>query len=175
MAAWNRDWEVPQSGPVTYLDRMSFWDSRTLAVHGVQLSDIELGLLAARDATLVTCPRSNIHVGVGAPPVARFFKSGVRIAIGTDSLASVQDLNLFAEVAEVHRLAPEVPPSRVLASATTNGAVALGLGHQFGTLEAGKRAALVAVSVPAGTVDVEQYLVSGITPDLVRWIESPTC
>ena len=175
MAAWNRDWEVPRSGPITYLDRMSFWDSRTLAVHGVQLSDIELGLLADRGATLVTCPRSNMHVGVGPPPAARFFTSGVRIAIGTDSLASVQDLNLFAELAELHRLAPEVPPPRLLAAATTNGAVALGLGRQYGTVEAGKRAALLAVAIPAGTADVEQYLVSGITPDRVRWIESPAC
>ena len=175
MGAWNRKWEAPQSGPITYLDRMTFWDARTLAVHGVQLSDIELGLLAARGATLVTCARSNAHVGVGAPPVARFFKSGVRIAVGTDSLASVQDLNLFTELAELHRLAPEVPPSRLLACATTNGAVALGLGHQYGAIEVGSVAALLAVAVPAGTADVEQYLVSGITPDLVRWIESPTC
>jgi len=175
MGAWNRKWEAPQSGPITYLDRMRFWDARTLAVHGVQLSDIELGLLAARGATLVTCARSNAHVGVGAPPVARFFKSGVRIAVGTDSLASVQDLNLFAELAELHGLAPDVAPSQLLACATTNGAVALGLGHQYGAIEVGSVAALLAVAVPAGTADVEQYLVSGITPDLVRWIESPTC
>ncbi len=175
MAAWNRDWEAPRSGPITYLDRMKFWDSRTLAVHGVQLSDLELGLVAARGATLVTCPRSNVYVGVGEPPVARFFKSGARIAIGTDSLASVQDLNLFTELAELHRLAPDVPPSRLLACATTNGAVALGLGHEYGTIEVGTRAALLAVTVPAGTTDVEQYLVSGITPDMVHWIESPNC
>jgi cytosine/adenosine deaminase-related metal-dependent hydrolase len=175
MGAWNPEWEVPWSGPIAYLDRMKFWDARTLAVHGVQLSDIELGLLAARGATLVTCPRSNVYVGVGAPPVARFFKSGARIAIGTDSLASVQDLNLFTELAELHGLAPEVPPSRLLACATTNGAIALGLGHEYGTIEVGNRAALLAVTIPAGTADVEQYLVSGITPDRVQWIESPTC
>jgi cytosine/adenosine deaminase-related metal-dependent hydrolase len=175
MGAWNPEWAVPRLGPIAYLDRTKFWDARTLAVHGVQLSDIELGLLAARGATLVTCPRSNVHVGVGAPPVARFFKSGVRIAIGTDSLASVPDLNLFAELAELHRLAPDVPPSRLLACATTNGAIALGLGQEYGTIEAGHRAALVTVTIPAGTADVEQYLVSGITPDLVQWIESLTC
>jgi 5-methylthioadenosine/S-adenosylhomocysteine deaminase len=141
----------------------------------VQLSDLELELLAARGATLVTCPRSNVHVGVGAPPVARFFKSGVRIALGTDSLASVQDLNLFAELAELHGLAPDVPSSDLLACATINGAVALGLGGEHGSIEAGKRTALVAVKTPAGTADVEQYLVSGITPDLVKWIEPSTC
>ncbi|MCX6543550.1 MAG: amidohydrolase family protein [Acidobacteria bacterium] len=175
IGAWNRSWVVPQCGPITFLDRMTFWDAGTLAVHGVQLNDTELDLLAARGATLVTCPRSNVHVGVGAPPVARFFKSGVRIALGTDSLASVLDLNLFAELAELHGLAPDVPSSDLLACATTNGAVALGLGGEHGTIEAGKRAALVAVKIPAGTADVEQCLVSGITPDLVQWIESPSC
>lgn len=174
MAAWNRNWEVPRSGPVTYLDRMAFWDARTLAVHGVQLSDAELSLLAARGATLVTCPRSNVFVGVGSPPVKRFFDSGVRVAIGTDSLASVPDLNLFAELAELHRLAPDVPSSQLLACATANGAQALGLEAEYGTIRAGAGAALLAVAVPAGVGDVEQYLVSGVTPDSVRWIEQ-TC
>jgi cytosine/adenosine deaminase-related metal-dependent hydrolase len=175
MGAWNRHWKAPQSGPVAYLDAMRFWDGRTLAVHGVQLDDTELGLLAARGATLVTCPRSNVYVGVGEPPVARFVASGVRVALGTDSLASVQDLNLFTELAELHRIAPGVPPSSLLRCATVNGADALGLGHEYGTLDQGRRAALLAVTIPAGTADVEQYLVSGITPDLVRWIESPPC
>jgi len=171
MAAWNAGWNAPRTGPIAYLDRMNFWDSRTLAVHGVQLDDAELALLASRGATLVTCPRSNVHVGVGSPPVSRFFASGVRVAIGTDSLASVQDLNLFAELAELHRLAPEVPPSHLLRCATINGAIALGLDGNYGTVEVGARAALLAVTIPADVADVEQYLVSGITPDRVRWIE----
>jgi cytosine/adenosine deaminase-related metal-dependent hydrolase len=58
-------------------------------------------------ATLVTCPRSNQWVGVGYPPVERFYKSGVSVAVGTDSLASVGDLNLFSELAAMHWLAPE--------------------------------------------------------------------
>ncbi|MEI6668637.1 MAG: amidohydrolase family protein [Acidobacteriota bacterium] len=175
LGSWDPAWEVPWSGPIGYLNRMRFWDSRTLAVHGVQLSDTELGLLAARGATLVTCPRSNVYVGVGSPPVARFFKSGAPMAVGTDSLASVQDLNLFSELAELHRLAPAVPASRLIAAATTNGAHALGLGQQYGSIQVGCRAALLAVSIPADMVDVEQYLVSGISPDQVTWIDSPTC
>ena len=62
--------------------------------------------VAARGATLVTCPRGNIRTGAGTPPIAEFFEAGVRVAVGTDSLASVPDLNCFAELAEMRRLAP---------------------------------------------------------------------
>jgi len=175
LCAWNPGWVAPGCGPVEYLDRLGFWDPRTLAVHGVQVSDRDLALLATRGATLVTCPRSNVYVGVGDPPAARFFASGVRVAVGTDSLASVPDLNLFSELAELRRLAPAVRPRDLLASATVNGAAALGLDDRFGTIAPGKRAALIAVAVPAGVPDVEQYLVSGISPEQVSWIAPPSC
>jgi len=171
MGAWNPGWVAPGCGPVEYLDRLDFWDARALAVHGVHLSDPELATLARRRATLVTCPRSNAWVGAGVPPVQRFFDSGVRVAVGTDSLASVADLNLFAELAELRRLAPGVPAGHWLACATRNGADALGLGDDYGTIAPGKRAAFIAVEIPAGTVDVEQYLVSGIGPESVHWVE----
>lgn len=104
--------------------------------------------------------------------MAAFFESGVNVAVGTDSLASAQDLNLFAELAAMHRLAPGVEPSRLLRSATINGATALGFDRDFGSIAPGKRAALLAVSIPSGTTDVEQYLVSGIFPDRIQWVES---
>ena len=53
---------------------------------------------------LVTCPRSNGHTGAGAPPLADFYASGVRVAVGTDSLASTPDLNIFAELATMRVL-----------------------------------------------------------------------
>jgi cytosine/adenosine deaminase-related metal-dependent hydrolase len=142
-----------------------------LAVHGVQMSTADLKRLASRGATLVTCPRSNGHTGAGAPPLEEFYESGVRVAVGTDSLASAPDLNLFAELATIRALAPSVPPTTLLDSATRQGSRALGFDADFGTIEAGKLARLLAVTVPAGTDDVEEYLVSGISPDQVRWIE----
>ena len=106
--------------------------------------------LGARGSTLVTCPRSNGHTGAGAPPIEDFYKSDVRIAIGTDSLASSPDLNIFAEMATMRALAPGVPASRLIGSATYEGARALGFDAEYGTIEPGKRARLIAVEVPAG-------------------------
>src|SRR3954447_96766 len=126
LRVWNAGWSAPGCGPVAYLDDLGLVNDRLLAVHGVQFTDGELARLAAAGATVVTCPRSNRWTGAGTPPIDRFYASGVQVAIGTDSLASVEDLNLFAELAEVRRLAPGVSASRLLESATLIGARALG-------------------------------------------------
>ena len=102
--------------------------------------------------------------------MGRFYASGVRVALGTDSLASAADLNLFAEVHEVRRLAPQVPASEVLRSATLCGAEALGFGGRFGAIEVGYKAALIAVSGATAVDDVEEYLVGGIQPEQVTWL-----
>ncbi len=102
----------------------------------------------------------------------RFYASGVRVAIGTDSLASVGDLNLFAEMADVRRLAPGVPAARILESATLAGAQALGFASELGSIEPGKRAQLLAVRLPPDCADVEEYLLGGIEPRDVEWLDT---
>lgn len=169
IGAWRDDWVAPGTGPVEYLEDLGVLDANTLVVHGVQLSDDALARLARSGATLVTCPRSNQWVGVGVPPVGRFYRAGVRVAVGTDSLASVADLNLFAELAEMRWIAPGVAARRLLESATLAGARALGLGGELGSLTAGKRADVLAVALPAGVEDVEEHLVSGIRPSALSW------
>ena len=146
IGAWRDDWAVPGCGPVEYLDRHGVIDRRTLVVHGVQFDESSLSTLRRLDATLVTCPRSNQWVGVGYPSIERFYQSGVAVAVGTDSLASVEDLNLWSEVKLMRELAPGVPPGAILASATRHGADALGFGNELGTLEPGKRSGLIGVA-----------------------------
>jgi cytosine/adenosine deaminase-related metal-dependent hydrolase len=168
--AWDAAWVAPESTPVEYLERMGVLDSRLLAAHAVQCTDDDLRRLRSRGVTVVTCPRSNVFVGAGDPPIARFYAAGVRVAVGTDSLASNDDLNLFAELARMRRLAPAVPAAALLESATSVGAAALGLSDRHGAIEPGRAAALIAVAMPADVIDVGEYLVSGITPDRVRWV-----
>jgi cytosine/adenosine deaminase-related metal-dependent hydrolase len=170
IGSWDPSWAPPAATPVEYLEREGFLSDRVLAVHGVQMSMDDLQRLRSHDATLVTCPRSNQHTGAGAPPIASFYESGVRVAVGTDSLASCPDLNVFSELHAMRALAPSVPPAALLDSATRQGARALGFTSDFGSLEAGKRARVLAVAVPRRAADVEEWLVSGIQPDQLCWI-----
>jgi cytosine/adenosine deaminase-related metal-dependent hydrolase len=184
VGSWRDEWVPPGCAPVDYLDRLGMLDSRTLVVHGVRLDERALARLAEIGCTLVTCPRSNQWVGAGVPPVARFYASGVRVAVGTDSLASVQDLNVFSELKTMRWLAPDVPARTLLASATIVGAEALGFGDELGSIEPGKRAELIAVELPPELVGerakeggtlvppeaVEEFLVGGIDPRQIRWV-----
>ena len=170
LGVWTDAWRAPGVSPVAYLVDAGFLDRRVLAVHGVQFTDGDLTRLASIGATIVSCPRSNRHVGVGSPPLGAFYAARVAVAFGTDSLASVQDLSIFGELAEARRTAPEVPARVLLESATRIGAEALGFGGEFGTIEPGKRADLISVRLPQGVTDVEEYLLTGIASDAIRWL-----
>jgi cytosine/adenosine deaminase-related metal-dependent hydrolase len=171
LGSWDPAWVAPGGTPVEFLDNSGFLNGHLLAVHGVQMTTVDLGRLAARGTTIVTCPRSNGHTGAGAPPIEDFYDSGVPVAVGTDSLASAPDLNVFAELATMKALAPTVPAAALLDSATRQGARALGFDAQYGTIEPGKSARLLAVTLPSSSIDVEEYLVSGIEPSQIRWID----
>jgi cytosine/adenosine deaminase-related metal-dependent hydrolase len=171
LGVWNEGWEAPRCSPVEYLSETGFLNGSVLAVHGVQLEGTDLARLGTLGVTLVSCPRSNRHVGVGSPPLEAFYAMDVEVAFGTDSLASVEDLSLFGELAEARRIAPKVPARALLQSATLTGATALGWGDDYGSIESGKRAALIAVRLPEGVRDVEEYLVSGIEPEQITWLD----
>ena len=172
LRAWDPAWVPPECNPIEYVDRMGFLDERVLVVHGVHFGAPEIERVAASGATLITCPRGNIRTRAGSPPIAEFFEGGARVAVGTDSLASVPDLNVFAEIAEMRRLAPEVPARVLLECATFNGARALGFDADFGTIEAGKRDRLVAVALDGFVSNVEEWLVSGVEASQISWLPS---
>jgi len=177
LGVWTDAWQavLPASkSPVAYLSDLEFLDRCVLVVHGVQFDGDDLSQLAALGITIASCPRSNRYVGAGDPPLEAFYAMDVDVAFGTDSLASVEDLNLFAELRAARALAPRVPARRLLESATLVGARALGFGAAFGSIEVGKHAALIAVRIPESVVDVEEYLVNGIAPDDVSWLDDDT-
>jgi cytosine/adenosine deaminase-related metal-dependent hydrolase len=173
LGAWEPAWVPPGTSPVQYAASLGYLDRQSLIVHAVQCTEADIELLAASKATVVTCPRSNRYLGVGDPPLRACYEAGVRVAIGTDSLTSTPTLNMFDEMAAVRQVAPTIPARRILESATRTGADALGCGDRHGHIAAGTSPGLIAVRVPEGVRDVEEYLVSGIPPDCVSWAWRP--
>ena len=172
LGVWSSEWQIPGVSPTEYVAALGFLGADSLVVHGVQFTREDLARVKTAGSPLVSCPRSNTYVGVGAPPLESFYAAGVPVAFGTDSLASVADLNMFAELAEARRLAPTVSARELLRSATLTGAQALRYDDDYGSIAAGKRAALIAVRVPPDVVDVEEYLVAGIEPDAIAWLDT---
>ena len=170
LGRWEPGWTAGTPSPVAYLDNLSWLGPGTLLVHGVHLTDAELRRIAETGATLATCPRSNRWTGAGVPPVARFHAAGVHLAVGTDSLASGPDLNMFAELAELRQLAPGVPAAALLRAATLSGAEALGFGASHGAIAAGRTAAIIAVAGGGQADDVEEYLTGGVRPRDISWV-----
>ena len=169
LGVWSDAWTAPGCDPVEYMYRLGYLQPGMLAVHAVHLTDDALTRLGRARAVVVACPRSNAWVGAGVPRLSHFYNSGVAIAVGTDSLASAPTLNLFDELHEMRRLTPDLTAAALLHSATRQGAVALGFGADYGSIETGRRAELLAVDIPSGVTDVEEYLVSGLPPGAVRW------
>src|SRR5262249_26751506 len=99
------------------------------------------------NATVVFCPRTHAAFGHPPHPFRELMANGVRIGLGTDSLASNPDLDVLAEARFIHERYPDVPGEQLLRMATLNGAEALGFGRITGSLEVGKSADLVVVEL----------------------------
>ncbi|HEY7158650.1 MAG TPA: amidohydrolase family protein, partial [Gemmataceae bacterium] len=154
-------------GPfVAFLKELGVWDSTGLAtsfkevmgvcnqripklfVHGNYLAPSSR---IPRNSTIVYCPRTHTAFGHAPHPFRDFLARGVRVALGTDSLASNPDLSVLAEVRYLHQHCPDVRGDVLLRMATLSGAEALGWADETGSLEAGKSADLVVVPLASGT------------------------
>jgi aminodeoxyfutalosine deaminase len=148
LGRWAPFWTPPGTTPAQYLDQLEVLDSHTLLVHAVHLSAEDWELLRQHRCPVCFCPRSNRNLNVGRPDIARAIRYGLVTALGTDSLASNLDLNLFAEAAYVLESYPDVSPEAVFLMMTLGGARALGQEQHFGSIESGKLAPLLVVSLP---------------------------
>ena len=140
--------------PLERLERLGLLSPRLLAVHMTQLETAEIERLAAAGSHVIHCPESNLKLASGFCPVARLDAAQVHIALGTDGAASNNDLDLFGELRTAALLgkgvagdATALPAARMLRMATLDGARALGLERETGSLEPGKTADIVAVDL----------------------------
>jgi cytosine/adenosine deaminase-related metal-dependent hydrolase len=136
--------EPPGLSPVRYLDQLGLLTPGLLAVHCLHADGDDARLLAARGVVSVLCPRSNEFLGNGLPPLPLLLEKGVRLALGTDSLASAPSLDVLDDARLLARRFPQVPHKTLLHIATRGGAVALGFEH-LGEIRVGSTAAFASV------------------------------
>ena len=152
--------DPPGLSPVRHVDRLGVLRPGVLAVHGVQVDAADRALLAARGVVVVLCPRSNEALDVGRAPVMEMREAGVRLCLGTDSLASVPTLDLWDDVLALHRAFPSLEPEWLVRAATRGGAEALGF-DDLGRIAPGARARFAFFEGSASTRDPLAFLLSG--------------
>jgi 5-methylthioadenosine/S-adenosylhomocysteine deaminase len=144
------------ASPARYLDSIGFWGPRTIAAHAVWSSPADIAILARRHVGVSHNPESNMKLASGAAPVVAMQAAGVNVGLGTDGAASNNDLDMFeamrqaAFLAKLQTMDPRAVSARTAVEmATIGGARALGMDTQIGSLETGKRADLIVVSMGA--------------------------
>ena len=140
--------------PAMHLHALGVLDELTLLAHAVWLSKDEIRLVAQSSASIAHCPESNAKLGSGVAPVPDLASFGIKIGLGTDGCASNNDLDLISEAgfaARLHKVfrndALACPAEMALRMATTGSAAALGLQDEIGSIQAGKKADLVALDL----------------------------
>ena len=169
---------------IAYLDSVGLTGRHVALAHCVHLNQSEIDLLGRTQTNVVHCPSSNLKLGSGIAPVVEMLERGLSVSLGADGAACNNRLDMFTEMRTAALLqkvrhGPEaLPAGRVLQMATIDGAKALGLEREIGSLETGKRADIAVVrlqelhSVPsqdivstlvysAQTADVEAVIVDG--------------
>ncbi len=140
--------------PFDRLQDLGLVNASLLAVHSIHLSDAEIEAFAETGVNIAHCPRSNLKLASGIAPIARYRDAGINVAIGTDSAASNNTLDMLAEMRMTALLAKTsaadaaaISAHDALQMATLNGAAALGIAHETGSIETGKWADLTCVDL----------------------------
>ncbi len=161
------------SGSVQYLHSLGILNQRTICVHAIHVSSDEMKLLRQSRAKVCLCPGSNRFLRVGKAPLPDYLAHGILPALGTDSAASNPELSIWREMELVAEDHPAVDPLAIITMATMGGAQALGIEDDYGTLEPGKSASILAVSIASeitDSQDVAEYLVHNGSTATMQWL-----
>lgn len=149
------EWKSPGLSPIGYLKKHGVLETKPLLAHCIHVDEADLQLLLESDTRVAHCPKSNAKLGHGVAPLARFLTSGIRVGLGSDSVASNNTCDLFEEARFallVSRLNADnaqgnLKAQDVLRAATVGGAEALSLDGEVGELKTGLRADFAVVSL----------------------------
>ncbi len=160
---------------VEYLRQLGIMDSQTIYVHCVHLSDKEIQCIADTETHVCLCSGSNAFLGVGTARLQVLLDHGILPALGTDSIASNPDINLWSEMVLLRKEHPDVNPEHILKMATYGGARAMGRESVYGSLQKGKTARILHVqddmfAHASNDTEIIDLLTSKGQPDLVGWL-----
>lgn len=156
--------------PIEMADRNGLFDVPAIAAHCVQITEADMDILKAKNVSVVTNPASNMKLGNGFAPVPEMLSKGINVCLGTDGAASNNSLNMFHEMsllALIHKGVKRTPQcisaKENFRIATINGAKALGLDQEIGSLEAGKKADIAILNLNTPSLTPRNNLLAGLS------------
>lgn len=158
---WDESWQGSRLSPVKYLNELEVLNDNTLLVHAVQIDADDISILKRQNVNVCLCPRSNHQLKVGQAPVDLLVANRVNTCIGTDSLASNEDLDMNNEIKFLFEHSNLKNPAEIIRIATINGARALQRDDRLGSIEIGKQAKFnIFSSGKKNIVDPEYFVVA---------------
>ncbi len=155
--------------PIEMAERNGLFDVPCVAAHCVQIDDTDIEILKKHNVSVVTNPASNMKLGNGFAPVAKLLEAGVNVCLGTDGAASNNSLNMFRELGLltlIHKGTAKTPQcvsaQEGFRAATINGAKALGLEKEIGSIEVGKKADLVLMNLDSPSLTPANNLIAAL-------------
>ena len=156
--------------PIALAERSGIFDVPTIAAHCVQVTDDDIDILKRKNVSVVTNPASNMKLGNGFAPIAKMLEKGVNVCLGTDGAASNNCLNMFHELSLltlIHKGTGKTPQcisaKEGFRIATINGAKALGLEKEIGSIEVGKKADLAILDLNTASLTPRNNLLAGLS------------
>ncbi|HBA69488.1 MAG TPA: hypothetical protein DCZ40_09050 [Lachnospiraceae bacterium] len=156
--------------PIEMADKNGLFDVPAIAAHCVQATDHDMDILKEKNVSVVTNPASNMKLGNGFAPVAKMMEKGINVCLGTDGAASNNSLNMFHELSlltlihkGVNRTPQCVSAGEGFRIATINGAKALGLEREIGSIEEGKKADLAILNLNTPSLTPRNNLIAGLS------------
>jgi len=141
--------------PTAFFEKIGLWKNRCVAAHAVCLEEADIEILSRNRVGVVHNPESNLKLGTGISPIVKLRKAGVKVSLGTDGAASNNNLDLLQEADFALKLqvyqngVGKLNAEDIVKILTIEGAQAFQLEHEMGSLEIGKSADLIAVSLEA--------------------------
>lgn len=156
--------------PIEMADKNGLFDVPAIAAHCVQITESDMQILKDKNVSVVTNPASNMKLGNGFAPVPELLQKGINVCLGTDGAASNNSLNLFHEMsllALIHKGVKRTPQcisaKENIRIATINGAKALGLEKEIGSLEVGKKADIAILNLNTPSLTPRNNLIAGLS------------